>query len=410
MLSIRVPRLVLLLSATLLSSAALAIGTSAGPESTSRPGQADDRRWKERLPDADRTAVESGIGFGLPDFAEDLVWVGGKAPFESMEELAGRVLVIQSWTSGTSRGRKLPARVARNLRDFHDSEDVVVVLLHTPQDAEGAEEFCEGLQGRAVFPMAVDASGATCDLIGAFKLPVNVVVDREGEVRYAGLHDRGLRSAVEKLIAEPHAPDDQPTARAKRSAKGDGSSETSAVEIGYPAVTGKVGPAIDLRGMPAPEFFVQRWISPEPDARGKVAIVDFWATWCGPCIKAIPHMNSLAQEFRGQVECVGVSDESPSQFMRGLEQRSLDGSKFAYSLALDSSGRMKNAFGIRGIPHVAVMSTDWVVRWQGHPSGLTRDIVRQIVEADPGVRTESEDAAATGWPPTRWGDLADDAD
>jgi len=50
---------------------------------------------------------------------------------------------------------------------------------------------------------------------------------------------------------------------------------------------------------------------------------------------------------------------------------------------------------------VAVISTDWVVRWQGHPSRLTEDIVQQIVDADPGLR-DAGGATTAGRPPARW--------
>lgn len=371
--------------------------------SASAPYEDDEesRRWKDRLNAADRAAAETGVGFAMPDLPEDLTWSKGRSPFKSMTEMKGRVLVIQSWTAGTSQGRTIPRKVEKALREVGKSGDVVVVLLHTPEGIEKAAAFCERV--KSPFPVAFDASGATCDLIGAYRRPINVVIDREGEVRYAGLTDKGLRAAVTKVVAEPFDQDDLPAARVSPSEPEDA---TSDIATSYPPIEGGVGSAADLRGRKAPDFFVERWLSPEPDARGKVAIVDFWATWCGPCVKAIPHMNTIANTFRGKVECVGISDESPDRFMQGLRQRQLDPTTFRYSLALDPDGRMKSAFNIRGIPHVAVMSTDWIVRWQGHPARLTTEIVQQIIDADPGVASgdaaSPDGDASGGHPPSRW--------
>ncbi|MAC18209.1 MAG: hypothetical protein CMJ23_00740 [Phycisphaerae bacterium] len=375
-----------------------------GPDASASQRREDDqesRRWKDRLAPADRDAAEAGVGFAMPELPADLTWLKGRAPFKSMEELQGRVLVIQSWTAGTSQGRTIPRKVEKALRETGKSGDVMVILLHTPEGIEKARAFCERV--KTPFPVAFDASGAACDLIGAYRRPINVVIDREGEVRYAGLTDKGLRTAVAKVVAEPFNDQDLPPARISPP---EPSEETSEIATTYPPIKGGVGSATDLRGKKAPTFFVDRWLSPEPDARGKVAIVDFWATWCGPCVKAIPHMNDLADTFRGKVECVGISDESPDRFLKGLRQRELDPSTFRYSLALDPEGQMKSAFNIRGIPHVAVMSTDWIVRWQGHPANLTAAIVQQIIDADPGVNSKPEDSgegdASGGHPPSRW--------
>lgn len=360
-------------------------------------GVEDESKWKDRLPDQDRAAAEAGIGFEAPAFPEGLTWIGG--PTEpSMEKLRGKVVVLQSWTCGTSLGRGIPKKLDRSLKDLAKRKDVEVILVHTPQDAEKSARFCA--RAKLAHPVVVDASGGFCDQLGAFKRPVNVIVDRSGTVRYAGLTSQGAASAVGHLLTLPYDPTITPEPRPKPDPS------TTTPRGNYPPITGGPGAASDLRGRKAPLFVVDRWITAEPDARGKVAIIDFWATWCGPCIKAIPHMNDIANQFRGQVECVGVSDESKSAFEAGIEKKNLKGSDFAYALALDPKGRMKSAFNVRGIPFVAVMSTDWVVRWQGHPSSLTASIISSIIAADPGVRREISEPGTPGTPPARWASQA----
>jgi len=353
----------------------------------------DESKWKDRLPDQDRTAVEAGIGFEVPAFPEGITWIGAPSDV-SMEKLRGKVIVLQTWTCGTSLGRGIPKKINRSLRDLAQREDVKVILVHTPQDEEKSARFCA--RAKPAFPVAVDTSGAFCDQLGAFQRPVNVIIDRSGTVRYAGLTDRGAASAVAHLLTLPFDPSVKPRPRPVSDAS------TAMPRGTYPPMTGSAGAANDLRGRTAPTFVVDRWISPEPDARGKIAIIDFWATWCGPCIQAIPHMNEIAEQFRGKVECVGISDESKSAFETGIEKKNLKGSDFRYALALDPKGRMKSAFNVRGIPFVAVMSTDWVVRWQGHPASLTSSIVAAIIAADPGIASESSNPKSPGTPPARW--------
>ena len=62
-------------------------------------------------------------------------------------------------------------------------------------------------------------------------------------------------------------------------------------------------------GDPAPPISVMKWLKGTPvDLKdGKVHVVEFWATWCGPCKVGMPHLSELAHKFAGQVVFSGIS-------------------------------------------------------------------------------------------------------
>ena len=97
-------------------------------------------------------------------------------------------------------------------------------------------------------------------------------------------------------------------------------------------------------------------------------------------------MNEIANAYPQDVCVVGISSETNSDFKTGLLKTDLKRSTFAYAVGNSPGGPMQQAFGVRGIPHVVAISSDGIVRWQGHPSGLTPDVVRTLVEANRGLR------------------------
>ena len=350
--------------------------------------QETDSAWLAKMPKKDRAAIHATIGFEAPEISKDTKWLGTQA--KTIEDLRGKVVVLQTFSTKSTLGRNIPKKLYRSLDQIKDEDDLAVFMIHTPEGADKAERYCSRVD--LPYPVMVDPKGNYCDDLGAFKRPVNIVIDRQGNVRYAGLNDKGLLAATKGLLAEKYDPDQEPNPRPE-----------PIIESGdFPVFSNPLPSSADLRGKRAPNFYVENWITRKPDGDGKVVIVDFWATWCGPCIRAIPHMNELQAQFKNDVVCIGISDEQLNAFNSGLQKKNLGPGNIKYSLALDSTGSMKKNFAIRGIPHVAVMSSDWVVRWQGHPSRLTKKIVQQIIDADSGLRTGNTAGGLPGRPPARW--------
>jgi uncharacterized protein (TIGR03435 family) len=109
--------------------------------------------------------------------------------------------------------------------------------------------------------------------------------------------------------------------------------------------------------------------------QGKVVVLEFWATWCGPCVAAIPHLNELAGKFTNQpVQFVAITAEDEATIKPFLTKRPLHA-----WVALDTNRVMNNAYGIRAIPHTVVLGTNGAIAAITYPTMLTEKHIRDLL-------------------------------
>ncbi len=123
----------------------------------------------------------------------------------------------------------------------------------------------------------------------------------------------------------------------------------------------------------SPALAVEKWLTPKPKTDGKFVLVDFWATWCGPCRQSIPHLNALQRKFSDRMVIVGMSSESEA------DVRKLNAPAIEYSSAIDPRHRMASQVGVTSIPHALLIDPSGTVRYEGHPAVLTESLVTAIL-------------------------------
>lgn len=153
----------------------------------------------------------------------------------------------------------------------------------------------------------------------------------------------------------------------------------------------EMGADKDLRGQRAPALQVATWISEKPNLQGKTVLVDFWATWCGPCRATIPELNKWAAKFKEDLVIIGLTDEEPATIREFMKMQPME-----YFIGTDPMQRTSSALGIRAIPNVMIFTPDGIVRYQGIPlvpeNALTEKVIEQIIRAYEARRTPSSNS------------------
>lgn len=340
-------------------------------------------------------------------------WVKGDK-IEKFEK--GKVYVVEFWATWCGPCIKGIPHLTEVQKDFKDKGVTVVSVASSERtkDRDGSERSSEArLQGVKDFVAGQgDAMGYTVaydsdrsmskdwlQAAGKGTIPTAFIVDKNGKIAWIGHPSNGMDDALKNVLAGKPA---EPEAKKGGSASAGApvitlvgqpeKDQPKAKSETKPEAKAKKqledqGPTLGM-GDKAPALAVSKFVKGEPVKKfepGKTYVVEFWATWCGPCIENIPHLTELQKEHK-DIRVVGVSvwENDQSKVEPFVEKM---GEKMDYTIAMDevperddgkparsSEGKMAktwlSAAGINGIPSAFIVNGEGRIAWIGHPAQM----------------------------------------
>lgn len=110
---------------------------------------------------------------------------------------------------------------------------------------------------------------------------------------------------------------------------------------------------------------------------GKPIVVNFWATWCSPCVKELPYFNNLSKEYKGDVEflMINVEESSKEENVKNFVKEN----KYTFPLYFDNTGWAYSAYSDGYIPFTLVINSNGELIYN-NSGGLTEEKLRSLIE------------------------------
>lgn len=357
---------------------------------------------------------ESGwtiIGEETPELAATLKELNAEGG--DIDALKGKVVVVDFWATWCGPCR---AALPKNVEMMKELGPKGLVVLGIHDAARGSDKMNDIAKGASLnYPLAIDDGGRSAAEWKVGFWPTYGVIDRKGILRAIGLQPQHVRAVAEKLLAE-----DAPETKTKRSTEKatEKSAEKSADDPAGNATkrssqnNASAASAKNPRPEPVPAIYLEgdarkrarlanfdlcpespalgamtQWTNTESlgegrslaEFKGKIVVLDFWATWCGPCIQSIPKNNEIAKEYADDgVVLIGVCHKDGGEKM----VETIRSKKIEYPCVLDAKGEANAAFKVDGYPDYVIIDREGRVRGADVQNGQVQNAIEYLLHQE----------------------------
>lgn len=114
------------------------------------------------------------------------------------------------------------------------------------------------------------------------------------------------------------------------------------------------------------------------DYRGKVVVLEFWATWCSPCIASMPHIDSLQKKYPNDIVVLALSNEEQDKVRKFIDKRS-----YSFHFGLDEKALLGEELQVKVLPTSVILNRDGIIVGITHPSMLNDASIGKILSNQP---------------------------
>jgi thiol-disulfide isomerase/thioredoxin len=113
--------------------------------------------------------------------------------------------------------------------------------------------------------------------------------------------------------------------------------------------------------------------------RGKPVFIDFWATWCEPCRRALPHTQKLADKYGKDAHILAVNLKEDPDAVRQF----LQSNNYTFTVPMDTDGSVAAQYRVRGIPHFVLIDAQGKIQFVqvGYGSGIEQRFETELRKA-----------------------------
>ncbi len=283
----------------------------------------------------------------------------------SLEQYRGQVVLLDFWATWCPPCIAEIPNVKKTYEKYKDQKfEIIGISLDRSKEPLDAYIEKESLTWLHYW----DNIGKVSNLYKVQTIPSTFLIDGEGVIRKTNLRGHSLEHAVAELVKENLTkPADTATETSK---KGSQSQSIPATELVKPNTTSEKDESMkpdrsnpsEWVGKPSPDFQVTDLTGETlslRDYRGQVVLLDFWATWCGPCIAEMPKVKKTYEKYKDQnFQIIGISlDRSTEPLEAYIAKEGL-----AWVHYWDESRDIRNLYKVWGIPTAFLIDGEGIIR------------------------------------------------